>query len=139
MPITVHATEGVLSGDAEQQVFAELTHAFLNRHQLVGNAFLTPNVIGEINVIPKGKSFAGGKPNDIVVIELKVPSFALATPEQKQGFVADATEIVSRATGGRHPKERIFVNMVHAIDGLWGIAGTTYTNTDLLDAVGRAG
>lgn len=137
MPITVFATEGVLTDAQQAQVFSELTDSFLRHHDLLGNAFLTPNVIGEVNVIPKGKSFAGGKPADIVVVELKVPSFALSEPAQKQAFVADATEIVTRATGGRHPRERVFVNMVHAIDGLWGIAGHAYTNADLGEAVQR--
>ena len=138
MPITVHATEGVLSEDAERQVFAELTNSFLKHHQLTGNKFMTPNVIGEVSTVPKGKSFAGGKPADIVVIELKVPSFAFADLAQKAAFVADATEIVQRATGGLQPKERIFVNMVYSVDGLWGIAGRAYTNTDLLEAVSAA-
>jgi phenylpyruvate tautomerase PptA (4-oxalocrotonate tautomerase family) len=138
MPITVHATEGVLSETAEREVFAELTNCFLRHHQLSGNQFMTPNVIGEISIIPKGRSFAGGTPADIVVVELKVPSFALADPAQKAAFVADATDIVHGATGGRQPKDRIFVNMVYAVDGLWGIAGKAYSNSDLLEAVSRA-
>jgi phenylpyruvate tautomerase PptA (4-oxalocrotonate tautomerase family) len=138
MPISVFATEGVLTEAAEARVFSELTDAFLRHHKLSGNSFLTPNVIGEINTIPAGKSFAGGKRADIVIVELKVPSFALSEPAQKQAFVADATDIVHRATGGKQPKERIFVNMVYAIDGLWGISGKAYSNADLLDAVSRA-
>lgn len=138
MPISVFATEGVLTDAQQTDVFAALTESFLRQHNLKGNAFLTPNVIGEVNVIPKGKSFSGGKPNDIVIVELKVPSFALAEPAQKQAFVAEATEIVSRATGGRHPRERIFVNMVYAVDGLWGIGGRAYTNGELGEAVARA-
>jgi phenylpyruvate tautomerase PptA (4-oxalocrotonate tautomerase family) len=138
MPITVHATEGVLSEKAEREVFAELTNCFLRHHQLSGNPFMTPNVIGEISIIPKGRSFAGGTPADIVVVELKVPSFALADPAQKAAFVADATDIVHGATGGQQSKDRIFVNMVYAVDGLWGIAGKVYSNSDLLDAVSRA-
>jgi phenylpyruvate tautomerase PptA (4-oxalocrotonate tautomerase family) len=138
MPITVHATQGVLSETAEREVFAELTNCFLRHHQLNGNQFMTPNVIGEISIIPKGRSFAGGAPADIVVVELKVPSFALGDPAQKAAFVADATDIVHAATGGQQPKDRIFVNMVYAVDGLWGIAGKAYSNSDLLEAVSRA-
>ena len=81
MPITVQVTEDVLSSDARATVFANLTAAFLKHHDLAGNAFLTPNVIGEVNEIPRGNSFAGGKPADIAIVELKVPSFALASPE----------------------------------------------------------
>ena len=138
MPITVIATEGVLSELQQQQVFAEITDVFLRLHGLSSNAFMTPNVIGEVNVVPRGRSFSGGRPNDIVVIELKVPSFVLSEPSQKAAFVAEATDAVVRATGGRHPKERIFVNMVYAVDGLWGIGGRAYTNAELGQAVQRA-
>lgn len=138
MPITVYATEGVLTEAAEAEVFAKLTEAFLSQHSLSGNDFMTPNVIGEINTIPRGKSFAGGRRADIVIVELKVPSFALSEPAQKQSFVAAATDIVHHATGGKHPKERIWVNIVYAVDGLWGISGKAYSNDDLIAAVSRA-
>jgi phenylpyruvate tautomerase PptA (4-oxalocrotonate tautomerase family) len=138
MPINVVATEGVLSASAHEQMFADLTASFLRHHDLAGNPFITPNVIGEISSIPKGRSYAGGASTDIVVVELKVPSFALATPAQKSGFVSDATEIVFKAADGRHPRERIFVNMVYAVDGLWGIGGKAYTNAELGEAVSRA-
>ena len=138
MPITLYVTEGVLSESAEGEVFAELTSDFLKHHNLNGNSFLTPNVIGEINVIPRGKSFAGGKTADIAIVELKVPSFALASTEQKQGFVADATAAVVRASQGRISRDRVWVNMVYAVDGLWGIDGQAYANSDLLDSVSRA-
>lgn len=137
MPITVFATEGVLSAAAEQQVFGDITDAFLKLHNLSGNRFMTPNVIGEVNIIPKGRSFSGGKPDNIVVVELKVPSFVLNSPEQKQGFVAQATDIVFKAAGGRHPRNRIYVNMVYAVDGLWGIEGQAYTNAQLGEAVAK--
>lgn len=135
MPITIQATEGVLSPAAGQQLFADLTDAFLRLHGLAGNAFLTPNVIGEINEIPAGRSFAGGQPANIVVVELKVPSFVLAAPEQKEAFIREATNLVHQASGGKQPRERIWVNMVYTVDGLWGIAGRAYTNVQLGAAV----
>jgi phenylpyruvate tautomerase PptA (4-oxalocrotonate tautomerase family) len=72
------------------------------------------------------------------VVELKVPSFALPSAAQKAGFVKEATDIVFNAAEGHHPRERIFVNMVYAVDGLWGIGGKAYTNAELGDAVNRA-
>lgn len=137
MPITIQATEGVIPASAEQKLFADVTDTFLKLHNLAGNKFITPNVIGEVNVIEKGRSFAGGKPDDIVIIELKVPSFVLASLEQKQAFVAQTTDLVVKASGGRQPKNRIYVNMVYAVDGLWGIAGKTYTNAELGEAVSK--
>ena len=138
MPIALYATEGVLTEAAEREVFADLTDIFLKHHNLNGNTFLMPNVIGEISVIPRGKSFAGGKPADIAIVELKVPSFALGTPEQKQGFVADATEAVHRASQGRVQRDHVWVNMVYAVDGLWGIQGQAYSNDQLLQSVSQA-
>ena len=138
MPITLYASEGVLTETAEREVFAELTDVFLKHHNLNGNTFLTPNVIGEISIIPRGKSFSGGKPADIAIVELKVPSFALGTPEQKAGFVADATEAVHRASQGRVARDHVWVNMVYAVDGLWGIHGQAYSNDQLLQSVSQA-
>ena len=135
MPITLYATEGVLTEAAEGRVFAELTDIFLKHHDLNGNKFLTPNVIGEVTIIPRGKSFAGGVQADIAIVELKVPSFALATPGQKQGFVTDATEAVVRASEGRLRSDHVWVNMVYAIDGIWGIEGKAFSNDQLLQSV----
>ena len=138
MPITLNVTEGALTETAERQLFAELTELFLRHHHLSGNTFLTPNVIGEVRVIPRGKSFSGGTPADIAIVELKVPAFALGAPEQKQGFVADATEAVLRASEGRLERDRIWVNMVYAVDGLWGIQGQAYSNDQLMRFVSEA-
>ena len=137
MPITIQATEGVFSAAAEQKLFHDVTDAFLKLHNLGGNKFMTPNVIGEVNTIPKGRSFSGGKAENIVIVELKVPSFVLATPEQKQAFVAETTDLVVAASGGKHPKNRTYVNMVYAVDGLWGIDGRAYTNAELGEAVSK--
>jgi len=53
MPITVVATDGIFSAAAEKTMFAELTASFLRHHDLAGNAFITPNVIGEISTSRK--------------------------------------------------------------------------------------
>lgn len=135
MPIVITATEGVITAQSGQQAFAELTQAFLELHNLAGNAFMTPNVIGEINAVPPGRTFSGGEPAALVVVELKVPSFALSEPAQKRAWVAQATDIVFRAGEGRVARERIYINMVYAVDGLWGIAGKAYTNAELITAV----
>ena len=138
MPITLYASEGVLNETAEREVFAELTEIFLKHHNLNGNTFLTPNVIGEVSVIPRGKSFAGGKPAAIAIVELKVPAFALGTAEQKQSFVSDTTDAVFRASQGRVARDHIWVNMVYAVDGLWGIGGQAFSNDQLLQSVSHA-
>jgi phenylpyruvate tautomerase PptA (4-oxalocrotonate tautomerase family) len=138
MPISIVATEGVLPEEVHAEVFIAISDLFLKLHQLAGNSFMTPNVIGEILTVPKGKTFAGGKTENIVIVELKVPSFALNTVEQKQSFVKEATDIIVRASGNAQPAGQIWVNVVYAVDGLWGIGGRAYTNADLGEAISRA-
>ena len=139
MPIAITVTEGVFTPQSEQRAFDELSQSFLKAHSLTGNAFMTPNVIGDINVRAKGKTFSGGKPDNLVIVELKVPSFALSEPAQKKAWVAEATDIILRASEGRVARERIYINMVYAVEGLWGIGGKAYTNPELVEAVQGAG
>jgi len=138
MPITLTVPEGLLSANAEAEVFADLTDALLTVGGLHGNAFMTPNVVGSINVLPQRHLFAGGEAGPAAFIELKLPAIALATAEARQAFIAKATDVVERAAGGRLPRERIWTNVVYAQDGAWGIGGKAYTNDDLIGAVQRA-
>ncbi len=138
MPITVTVPEGLLSAEGEQRVLEQLTASLLKWNGLTGNAFMTPNVGGSIHVLPKERIFAGGKPEELVLIELKLPAFGLASQEQKQGFVAEATAIIDEATNGSHPKALTWVNVTYAADGSWGIGGHAYTNAEFGEAVAGA-
>jgi hypothetical protein len=131
MPLTLTLTEGALPAGSEKVAFARLSDAMLKWHGLTGNAFLTPNVVGSINLISEGLTFSGSKSAPIVFIEWKVPSFAFATSEVQAGYFAEATDIVVQLSGGKQPKENIWINVVHAVDGAWGIAGKAMTNADL--------
>lgn len=138
MPITLTVSEGLLDPDHEAQVFAALTDALLDIEQLNGNAFMRPNVIGTLHVLPRERVFAGGKAGAAAFVELKLPGVALATPDAKQRFVERATEVVEQAAAGRLTRDRIWVNVVYAADGAWGIAGRAYGNTELVDMIGAA-
>lgn len=138
MPITLTVPEGLLCQDAESQVFADLAEALLDVSGLGANAFMAPNIVGTINVLPKGHVFAGGKPAPAAFVELRLPEIALATFEAKQAFIERATTAVERAAGGRLRREHIWTNIVYAADGSWGIAGHSYSNTDLITAIQTA-
>ncbi|CAJ5343929.1 Uncharacterised protein [Burkholderia pseudomallei] len=138
MPITLTVSEGLLEPDCEARVFAALTDALLDVEQLDGNAFMVPNVIGTLNVLPRERVFAGGKPGAAAFVELKLPGVALATPDAKRRFIERATEVVEQAAGGRLTRDRIWVNVVYAADGAWGIAGRAYGNAELIDRIGAA-
>lgn len=131
MPVQVIATEGVLTASAEQEVFAKLTDLLLELNGLSGSTFMAPNVIGEVTIVPKGRTFSGGKPTAMVIFELKVPSIVLPTRDLQLAWIERGTAIILEAAFGKISKDRIWGNVIHAIDGLWGINGHAYTNTEL--------
>lgn len=135
MPLTLTATEGVFPKGTEQQVFRRLCEAMLKWHGLTGNPVMTRNVVGSINILPKELTYAGLEESSVVFIEWKVPSLAFSTPQIVQGYVEEATRIAAEASGGRQPVERIWVNVLHAADGAWGIAGKAFTNRELGQAI----
>ena len=135
MPITLTVPEGLLSKEAQAQVFAGLTDALLKVSGLTGNAFMTPNVVGTINVLPREQVFSGGKPAAAAFVELKLPQIALASAEAKQAFIEAATAIVERAAEGRLQRGQIWTNIVYAADDSWGIAGRAYSNEKLIGAI----
>ena len=96
---------------------------------------MTPNVIGEVTVVPKGRTFSGGARTDIAVFELKVPSFVLPTQELKDAWIGEGTDVIEQATGGRIKREHIYASVSYAVDGAWGIGGVAYSNADLGSAV----
>jgi hypothetical protein len=99
---------------------------------------MTPNVIGEVTVVPKGRTFSGGQPADIAVFELKVPSFVLPTQELKDAWISEGTAIIEEAAQGRIKRENIFANVGYAVEGAWGIGGKAFSNADLGSAVAAA-
>lgn len=138
MPIQVIVPEGALTPTGEAEAFAKLTDLLLRLHGLTGNRFMTPNIIGEVTVVPKRRTFSGGKPADIAVFELKVPSFVLPTQELRDAWISEGTTIIEAAAEGRLRREQIFANVSYAVDGGWGIAGEAYSNSALGAAVAAA-
>jgi phenylpyruvate tautomerase PptA (4-oxalocrotonate tautomerase family) len=69
------------------------------------------------------------------MVELKLPNIGLPSVETRAAFIAAATDIVDTLTVAGHDRENIWVNIVNAPDGGWGIGGTAYTGDDLIAAV----
>lgn len=135
MPITLTIPEGLLSPAAQAEAFAGLTEAILEIAGLSGNAFMTANIVGSINVLPKEHILAAGKPVKAAFVELKLPEIALATSEARRAFIEKATDVVERAAGGQLRREYIWSNIVYAPEGAWGIAGRSYDSADLVEAI----
>lgn len=135
MPLSLIVTEGVLAKGSEQETITKLAQSFLRVHGLLGNKALTPNVVGSLHILDPQHCIVDGQPTDIAVVEWKTPSFAFTSREVQVAYVAEATEIVFEASGRKHPKEKIWVNVVHAVDGIWGIGGKALTNDELISMV----
>ena len=137
MPLTLTLSEGVLPIGTEKQAFARLCDAMLKWHGLAGNTVMTPNITGSIHVIPKGLTFSGSKEASAAWIEWKVSSFAFNTRDIQQAYFSEATDILHELSGKKLPKERIWINVIHAVDGAWGINGQAMTNAQLGEAISK--
>ena len=128
MPLSLTFTEGALPKGSEKEAGKRITEAFLKWHGLSGNKVMTPNVTNHINVLPKDSTLSGGEPFVGAWIETKTPSFALATREIQEGFFKEATDIIEELSGGKLPRENIYANAVHTVDGTWTSARGTVTS-----------
>jgi len=137
MPITVTLTEGVVPTDKQSQVVKEVSDSFLEHHNLSGNTVMTPNVTAQLHIQPLQETFAGGVPVSGAWVEIKVPSFALADREVQKRFFADVTEIVHRHSGRQLPKNQIWTNVLHTVDGTWNMDGVAKTNEELGEAISK--
>jgi hypothetical protein len=135
MPLTLTLSEGVLPVGAEKQAVAQLTDAMLKWHGLTGNKVMTPNITATFQVLPKGSTFSGGKEFSGAWVEWKVPSFAFTNREVQLGFFSNATNIIHELSGGKQPKDKIYINVVHAVDGAWNLDGQAMTNEQLGAAI----
>lgn len=137
MPLTLTVTEGVLPDGTEKFAVQRLTDAMLKWHDLTGNSVMTPNVTAMVNVLPKTSTFSGGEEFSGAWVEWKVPSFAFATRESQIGYFKDATDIIHDLSGGRQPKDNIYGNVVHTVDGAWNLDGQAMTNEELGNAISK--
>ena len=131
MPLTLTLTEGVLPKGQEKIAFARLSEAMLKWHGLTGNKVMTPNVIGHVNVVPKDQTFTGMKETNVAFVEWKVPSFAFTNRDVQIGYFEEVTNIIHEMSGGKLPKDNIYINVVHAVDGAWNMDGKARTNAEL--------
>ena len=137
MPLTLTLTEGVLPKGTEKDAVAKITDAFLKHHGLTGNKVMTPNVTATVHILSKDSTFSGGKEFSGAWVEWKVPSFALSNREAQIGFSEDATNIIYDLSEGKQPKDNIYVNVVHTVDGSWNLDGRAMTNAELGEAISK--
>ena len=139
MPLTLTLTEGVLPKGQEKIAYRRLSEAMLKWHGLAGNKLMEVNVVGSIHVVSKDHTFAGMDETPVAFVEWKVPSFAFTDRQTQEGYFEEATNIIHEMSGGRQPRDRIFINVVHAVDGAWNFNGKAMTNAEIGAEVANAG
>jgi hypothetical protein len=137
MPLTLTISEGVLPSGREREAFSRLCELMLKWHGLTGNETMRSNVVGSLHVVPRGTTFTGMQDTDVVFIEWKVPSFAFTDRKVQVGYFEDAANLIHDMSGGRQPKDRIFINVVHAVDGAWNFGGRALTNAEIATEVAK--
>ena len=133
MPLTLTLTEGVLPKGKEKEAVRKLTDSMLKWHELTGNQVMTPNVTANVQIVPQGMSFSGGEEFSAAW----VPSFAFASRESQKGFGDDAVDIIQELSGGKQPRENIYFNVVHTVDGAWNLDGKAMSNEELATEIGK--
>lgn len=137
MPLTLTLTEGVLPAGDEKQAIKEITDAMLKWHGLTGNKVMTPNVTANVHILPKGSTYSGGSEISGAWVEWKTPSFAFSNREIQQGFFEETTNIIYDLSNKQQPKDNIYINVVHTVDGAWNLDGKAMNNAELGEAISR--
>lgn len=137
MPLTLTLSEGVIPTGMEKEAVKQITASLLETHGLTGNTVMTPNITANVHILPKGSSFSGGKEFLGAWAEWKVPSFALADKAVIKKHYEQVTDIIHQLSGGKQPKDNIYVNVVHAVDGGWNLDGIAMSNEELGQAISQ--
>lgn len=137
MPLTLTLSAGVIPAEQMDQAVDELCQAFLDCHGLAGNRVLTPNVLATVQQLPAETTYTGGRPGPLALVEWKVPAFAFAAESVQQDYVRRATDILVSHSDQLLSPERIWVNVVHTVDGAWGIAGQALSNERLTQMIAQ--
>jgi phenylpyruvate tautomerase PptA (4-oxalocrotonate tautomerase family) len=138
MPITVTAPLGVLTAAGEREILPRLTEDLARVSGMSGHAGFISMIGGTVHVLAPENVYAGGGNRPVVMVELKLPNIGLGSVEQRAAFIAAATDTVAAYVAPDHRPEDIWVNILNAPDGAWGIAGHAYTGEALIEALSAA-
>lgn len=132
MPITVTAPRGVLTPKGEREILPRLTQALAEATDVSERPDVIATIGGTVHRLDPQDIYAGGRPHPLVLVELKLPGPVLSTLQRRARFIASATDIVRELTVDEHVDTDTWVNILHAQDGAWGIAGQSLTDAMLV-------
>ncbi len=131
MPIDVFVSRDALQESAVPSLARDLTESLLRWTDASDDEFIRSNVSVFIHEHGENHVFAGGVPARVARIDVKVPTVALTTQERRSGFTADATRLVRTAARPETRFEHVWVFVMNAVEGGWGIDGKALTSEDM--------
>ncbi|MCA9421740.1 MAG: hypothetical protein KC592_12025 [Nitrospira sp.] len=131
MPLTLCLTEGVIPTETEKQTVACINDSMLKCLGLTGNTIMTPNITATVHMLPKGSTHSSGADFAAAWSEWIGPSFSLSSKEIQIGYFKKRHPHHSRSISWKQPKDTIYVNVIHAVDGAWNLAGKAMINEEL--------
>jgi len=131
MPFTLTTTENILSQQAIEKAVKTITESMLKWHGLAGSDIMTPNITSMVNILPNDYAFVGGEKASAIWLEWRTPAFAFSDREIQLGHFKDCTDALFDLAEGKIPKNKIYINVVHAVDGAWNFNGGAVTNEDM--------
>ncbi len=137
MPLTLTLTDGIIPPAQVPEAIARLSGAMLAAHDLTGNSVMTPNITANVHIVSAGQSYSGGQVFKGAWVEWKVPSFAFATTAIQKSYGQQVTDIIRELSGGTQPRDNIYFNVVHTVDGAWNLDGGAMSNDEIIQALAR--
>jgi hypothetical protein len=136
VPITIQATEGVLTAEGKRRVVAGVSNAQLEAENQLDNPMTRRHLIATAVEVPADSTFADSQPTPFVLVSMRKPVGSIETLAQREQFVKKAAAVILKAAEGRIEHDRVYINLFYG-NGLWGIGTTAYSN-ETLDEVTKA-
>jgi phenylpyruvate tautomerase PptA (4-oxalocrotonate tautomerase family) len=113
-----------------------LTAALMRWERVPDTRFITDNTAAFLHELPPDAlATANGDSNYVRVLVLT--PVGILDRDQKLGVTKEMTDILVAAAGDPSLGSRVWVQVVEAPDGGWGIDGHAYTNAEIVDATKR--
>jgi len=126
--IDVYAAAGTFGN--KRELTKALNAALMKWEQVPPISWFTDNTAAFVHEMPADALANANGDSTYVRIQVLTPVGVLDRTK-KLGVTRDMTEIVAQAAGDPSLSARVWVQIVEAPDGGWGIAGHAYTNDEI--------
>src|ERR1700753_2332688 len=113
MPITIQATQGILTAEGERAAVAAVTNAILEANDALENPMTRRHLIATLLTVPDNSTYADSELEPFLLVSVRNPTGSLVTQRQREAFVLAATDALYRIAEGRVVRDRIYINLIY--------------------------